>query len=286
MLKIGDFSRLAQVPVATLRYYDQLGLLRPARIDTFSDYRYYTVDQLPKLNRILALKDLGFSLDQIARMVQTDIRAEELRGMLRMRQADAERELVASQARLARVEARLREIEDEGRPPRYDVVLKSIEPQWMLSTRRLVPSAEDMMWMCDDLHDRLRGWMRSHAIRALDPPAPQMVNLYFNSEYTEVDLDLEAGVLVPKSVSPSARAMADAPMPIAMRELEGHPLAACGVHQGAMQDLKHLIQGVLMWVGANGYAPAGPVRELHLAGRHGDPPDKRIVEIQVPVTAA
>ena len=67
MFKIGEFSRLAQVPVPTLRYYDQVGLLKPVKVDTFSGYRYYAASQLPRLHRILALKGLGFTLEQIAR---------------------------------------------------------------------------------------------------------------------------------------------------------------------------------------------------------------------------
>ena len=66
MLKIGDFARLSQVSVVALRHYDEIGLLRPVKVDPFTGYRYYSTDQLPRLNRILALKDLGFSLEQIA----------------------------------------------------------------------------------------------------------------------------------------------------------------------------------------------------------------------------
>ena len=79
MLKIGDFSKLAQVSVKTLRYYGQLGLLKPAWTDRFTSYRYYALDQLPRLNRILALKDLGFSLEQIRRLLRDDLSAAELR---------------------------------------------------------------------------------------------------------------------------------------------------------------------------------------------------------------
>ena len=93
MLKIGDFSQLGQVSVRTLHHYDERGLLKPAEIDDFTGYRFYSVDQLPRLNRILALKDLGFSLDQIGRLVQDDVPAEQLRGMLTLKQAEIERQL-------------------------------------------------------------------------------------------------------------------------------------------------------------------------------------------------
>ena len=90
MFKIGDFSKLAQVSVKTLRHYGKMGLIKPAWIDRFSGYRYYTADQLPRLNRILALKDLGFSLEQIRQLLRDDLPAAELRGMMRMKQAEVE----------------------------------------------------------------------------------------------------------------------------------------------------------------------------------------------------
>ena len=60
MYRIGEFSKICRVPVSALRYYSDLGLLPPVSIDPASGYRYYEVAQLPRLNRILALNDLGF----------------------------------------------------------------------------------------------------------------------------------------------------------------------------------------------------------------------------------
>jgi DNA-binding transcriptional MerR regulator len=72
MLKIGHFSKLSHVTVKALRLYDQLGLLKPSHVDHFTGYRYYLADQLPRLNRILAFKDLGFSLEQIAKAARRE----------------------------------------------------------------------------------------------------------------------------------------------------------------------------------------------------------------------
>ena len=115
MLKIGDFSQLAQVSVRALRIYDEMGLIKPVHVDKFSGYRYYETEQLPRLNRIIALKDLGFSLEQVSHLLDGELSAEKLRGMLMMKQAEIEQELNESQLRLMRVEARLRQIEREGK---------------------------------------------------------------------------------------------------------------------------------------------------------------------------
>jgi DNA-binding transcriptional MerR regulator len=95
MVKIGYFSRLSQVPKKTLRYYDQIGLLKPAYVDEFTGYRYYNISQLSRLNRILALKDLGLSLEQIGRILTGELTAAELRGMLILRQSQLQEEVTS-----------------------------------------------------------------------------------------------------------------------------------------------------------------------------------------------
>lgn len=284
VLRIGDFSKLAQVPIATLRYYDQLGLLKPARVDKFTDYRYYDVEQLPRLNRILTLKDLGFSLEQIERLLEDNVSVSELRGMLLLRQADAERQVQQEQARLARVAARLREIEQEGKPPPYDIVTKSVAPLWIVSTRRFVAHASDMGELCWTLHDELRAWSATYALTLLPPPAPQLLNLYYNNEYTETDLDLEAAVLIapPKENVRKRARQAKTKPDIILRELRGETLVASGLHRGPMDEIGALIQALLTWVGVNNYEIVGPARETHLVDRAAETP---LVEMQIPIRA-
>jgi DNA-binding transcriptional MerR regulator len=115
MIKIGDFSKLSLVSIKTLRYYDEMGLLKPVNVDRFTGYRYYSASQLPRLNRILALKDLGFSLEQIAQVLNEGVSLEQLRGMLRLKQAELQQHITGEQERLARISARLNDITMEGR---------------------------------------------------------------------------------------------------------------------------------------------------------------------------
>ncbi|MCB0148878.1 MAG: MerR family transcriptional regulator, partial [Caldilineaceae bacterium] len=130
MFKIGDFSRLAQVSVRMLRHYDKLGLLTPSHIDRFTGYRYYTIDQLARLNRILALNGLGLTLQEIADLLGdgSEVPVDQLRGMLVLRRKELERELADKRWQLASVEARLQQIEQENDPDPYEVIVKSLEP--------------------------------------------------------------------------------------------------------------------------------------------------------------
>src|SRR6266568_4353810 len=124
MLKIGEFSRLSQVPVKTLRYYDEIDLFKPSQIDRFTDYRYYTLDQLTPIHSIMALKELGLSLEEIAQLLDKDLPPEQIRGMFRLKQAEAQQRLREEQARLAQIEFRLRQIEMEGMMETVDIVIK------------------------------------------------------------------------------------------------------------------------------------------------------------------
>src|SRR5260370_900819 len=93
MFLTGEFSQISRVSKRLLQYYDEIGLLKPARIDTHTGYRYYSATQLPRLNRILALRDLGLSLDHIAVMMQADVSDVEIHGMLLMKKAELEQTL-------------------------------------------------------------------------------------------------------------------------------------------------------------------------------------------------
>jgi DNA-binding transcriptional MerR regulator len=117
MFRIGDFAKISGVSVRTLLYYEETGLLKPQRIEPVNGYRYYSVEQIFRLNRILAYKDLGFSLKQIASFLNQDLSAIEIKEMLDQKQSEMHKRIEEEQARLARLQARLRQIEQEGKIP-------------------------------------------------------------------------------------------------------------------------------------------------------------------------
>ncbi len=143
MLKIGEFSRLSQVTVKTLHHYDEMGLLKPSLTDPFTSYRYYTLDQLPRLHTIMALKELGLSLEEIARLLSENLSTEQIRGMYRLKQSELQQRVREEQARLAQIEFRLRQIEQEGIISTLDIVIKRIEPFSALTMRRIFHSRQE-----------------------------------------------------------------------------------------------------------------------------------------------
>jgi DNA-binding transcriptional MerR regulator len=78
MLRIGEFSKLSRVSIRMLRHYDDIGLLKPAEIDRFTGYRDYSPEQLPVIGRITSLKDMGFSLADIVKVLEIYENRDEL----------------------------------------------------------------------------------------------------------------------------------------------------------------------------------------------------------------
>jgi DNA-binding transcriptional MerR regulator len=142
MFTIGDFARHGRVSVRMLRHYDATGLLHPARVDPASGYRFYEAAQLARLNRIIALKELGFTLDQVRAMLDEQVSTEQLRGMLRLRQAELQSAIAADTSRLAQVAARLRIIEMEGTMPADDIQVKPIPAVWVAELTAIAASHE------------------------------------------------------------------------------------------------------------------------------------------------
>ena len=270
MLKIGDFSKLAQVSIKALRHYGKLGLLKPTWIDRFTSYRYYALDQLPRLNRILALKDLGFSLEQIQELLREDLSAAELRGMMRLKHAELERLVQAEQARLARIEARLRQIEQEGMMPDYEVVLKAVPPRRVVGIRDAIPTYHDI----ERLLEELRAYLQTHDV-ALDATRPGMA-IYYDAEYRERELDAEAA-------APLARPLPGTPR-TAVHKLPDVETMACVVHQGDYKGLPGVHNTLMAWIEVNGYRVAGPNRDVRLQGPEpGLDAASYVTEVQFPV---
>src|SRR6516162_8619663 len=154
MFSIGEFSRIARVTPRQLRHYEELGLFKPKRIDPETGYRYYSAFQLPRLNRILALKELGLSLTQILRLLDEHISTEEIRGMLIMRKAQIEQTLRDELERVRSIEARLGQIEEQGELF-DDVVLKAMPARTFLSIQQVVPSKEEGFALMAEVHRAL-----------------------------------------------------------------------------------------------------------------------------------
>ena len=267
MFKIGDFARLSKVTVKALRHYESVGLLQPAHIDASTGYRYYMASQMSKLNRIMALKDLGFSLEEISILLHADMDPEHLRTFLEVKHSEISSRVRDEQTRLARIENYMKE---EGHAMRYDCVIKQIEPVRVASIRDHIPthSEQGHLWQALGEH------IEKHGVKVV-PPC--MVIYHQGSS----DSSIDAEVIEPIS--------GDLPETdrIKVKILEGVTEMACVVHKGPYQTLHNAYSSLLNWLEENRYEIAGPQRELYLAGEWSTTDtNEYITEIQCPVRKA
>jgi DNA-binding transcriptional MerR regulator len=270
MIKIGDFSKLSLLSVKTLRYYDEMGLLKPVQVDRFTGYRFYSASQLPRLNRILALKEMGLTLEQIRMLLENDLPVEQLVGILRRRQVELRQEMRENEAMLQRVEARLRQFEQENTMPKNEVTIKSIPALWVASVRGIVPTYPEQYILWDQLEPLLQ--------KAQVKPAGPCFTLDHDPEYHEKDHDLE----VCEPLAGEARLEA----PAQVRLLPAVESMASLIHEGPFSTLYQSYQDMLKWIETNGYQIVDCNREIYVEvrGQAGAGEDAgKVTEIQFPV---
>jgi len=273
MFSIGEFARLGTVSVRTLRHYDEIGLLRPARVDPETGYRCYTAAQLGQLNRIIALKELGLSLAQ-ARQLVTGITAEELRGMLVLRRAQLEQELQAHKNQLLEVEARLSYITREGTMPADDITVKKIPAMGVVAIAGPAPAfgPENIV----PVVNRSRQQFDQLAMPELASPAGPYMIFYEHGQ----DSDITVYLALPVAERP-----AEVPAPAQYLVLPEVEVVAAVRNGRAASIFPMVYHDLVQWAGAHGFQTSGPGREIWINEVDDIAEiEQQVFEVQLPFT--
>ncbi|MRS06032.1 MerR family transcriptional regulator [bacterium] len=272
MFKIGSFSKMNKVTVKTLRYYDELGLLSPSYVDEATGYRYYLASQMPRLHRILALKQYGFSLAEIIVAMEQDFSTAKMIEYLEDKQKDITRTLESERRKLVQVENYLRVLRREAVIMNYDVVLKELPSVIVASMRLIIPSYETF----NSIFPEMAEIMVKDNVRCTNPG--YCFTVYHDGEYKEKDIDVEICEAVVTAGRGSEK--------VRYKELEGVPTAACIIHKGPYHTIGISYSAVNQWIDENGFEIIGQPRESYLDGIwNKENPEDWITEIQVPVRA-
>jgi DNA-binding transcriptional MerR regulator len=270
MLTIGEFARLGQVSPRMLRHYDETGLLTPDEVDPQTGYRFYDVVSLGRLHRLLALRDLGFTLEQIRPLLEDGVSVEQLRGMLLLGRAQIEQNVADEQARLRRVAAHLRALEGSTTVPIQDIVVKRSEPIRLAEAVGTAPGygAENL----GPLFARLLPQVLAHLERA---GARSGISVGHYEEWSDDgSVVLHAGFDVGDQDVPSGDGVAVAYLP---------PVEVASViHRGCMEGIAPAFEALIRWVQDSGYQLAGASRELYHEF-HQEDPTRHVTELQVVV---
>lgn len=277
MFRIGEFAQIAQVSGRQLRFYDQLGLLRPAHIDHQTGYRYYTIRQLPRLNSILALKELGLSLEQIGPLLEKEMSPAELRSMLTLKRAQLERSLQEEEARLRHIESRIAQIDREGKAEGFDVIVKAIPATPTLTINGAFENMDEVV--------RMVRTVAEEGTRQIKPALRDKLVVIARNDLDSEKLDLDIGFTLTRPSNASVRIAGD--LVLRAGELPAVETMATIVRPGTNAESHTSFSAVGRWIEANAYEIAGPCREIFLEPITGPPGfEGALVEIQFPVRKA
>lgn len=271
MFKIGAFAKLGGVTVKTLRHYDELGLLKPARVDAESGYRYYTADQLLTLRRITGFKEQGLTLEEMRPLLIGPASPMDAERTLLEKRKELERQIEEAQRQITEVDERLGRIARDAMAAKEGTfLLRKVEPVLVASIRETLPRSQLCL-----LLDELKRYVGSHGE---EPDSGLTIIWHSRADCGEELSDIEVAISISKSIQSSGRVM--------IYQLPGIEEAASYIHQcnPYIDDCK-AIEALRGWIASEGYRPVGqiPFREIYLT------PDKniygqyRMAEAVVPV---
>ena len=266
MYRIGQFSKLGRVTIKTLRHYDEVGLLTPAHVDDENGYRYYTTAQLFRLNEIVALRQMGFSIPEITALVD----GHNMAVTLQQRKAEIVSEQKEVQNRLSRLENYIFE-QKEGHKMDYQAVIKEIPAYTVFSYRTIIPNYAALGEIMPTVGEKAGN--ANPGVKCVEPH--YCFNVYHDGEYMETNADVEiCQAVINRGKDADGIVFKDIP--------------ACTVasvlHRGSYENLGKAYAYAMQWVEQNGYRVSDLVRESYIDGiwnkeNIGD----WLTEIQVPV---
>jgi DNA-binding transcriptional MerR regulator len=270
MLTIGEFARLGQVSPRMLRHYDQIGLLTPDHVDRQTGYRSYAIAQLGRLHRLLALRDLGCSLEQICQLLDDDPPVEQLRGMLRLRQVQIEQSVAEEQARLRRVEAHLRILERRVGMSTINVVIKTAEAVRIAEVAELAPGFghENLGPVFERAVPRLLGALGQQGV------TPRMMIAWYEEPADDGSVVAHIGFDIGNQKVTDTDGVSVVDLPAVN--------VASAVYRGTMEGMSSAYESLIGWIEDSGHRLAGRSRELYLEWDN-DQPERSTTELQVPV---
>lgn len=273
MFKIGEFSKLSGLSINTLHHYNEIGILKPDHIDEFTGYRYYSAMQLVNVNKILALKDAGFSLSEIGTILNDSPSSDSIIPMLEDKAEILEQALENESKRLSRLRTNIFLIKNGGVPIMNEITIKKVEPILIASTRKKIKKFdfEESGKMWADVNNFID---QSETKRTI----PCMI-LFHNSTWIEAaDMwDIEVAEPVTKCVDDNDI--------IKVYELPAVDKMACIVHQGPFETIGESYQAISEWIQKNNYKINGPVREIYHKGDwETSNPEEYVTELQFPLS--
>ncbi|SES11053.1 MerR family transcriptional regulator [Salipaludibacillus aurantiacus] len=266
MYRIGLFSKISKTTVKTLRYYDDIGLLQPAYTDETNGYRFYTTDQLVQLHHIVALRQMGFSIEDILHVKDGD----KLGQILARKEAELEAEIKAAADKLSRIK-NFKNQQERGFSMSYQAVIKELPECIVYSKKMRVPNYDAYFELVPKIGEEVTA--ANPSLKLAQPEYSFIV--YLDGEYKEKDFEVEFCEAVESFGTDTDT--------ITFKKIDSVQ-AVTVLHKGPYNHLGEAYAYVFKWIEDNGYTATGHPRESYIDGIwNKDSKEDWLTELQVPV---
>ena len=280
MFRIGEFSKLCGLSADTLYHYEKQKILIPMSVDKYTGYRYYDASQIVTVNKILALKDAGFSLIEISNLIKDDAPVRLLLEMLENKAQLLETTLEEEYNRLERLHTNIFLIKNGGIPQMNEIIIKTVEPIFVASTRKVF-AKESFDENLEQMWPTVNNYINEKSIKRTIP----CLMIYhsgwwdmkqWNLIYDEQTLDVEVVEPITKFFEGNEE--------VQVYELSKVEKMACIVHHGSFSTIGKTFETLFEWIRINDYVADGPIREIYHKGDWvTDNPSEYITELQIPI---
>lgn len=271
MFKIGEFSKLMQVSVRMLRYYDEIGLLKPAKIDKYSGYRLYSTEQIPILQKIILLRDVKFSAPEIAFALEHWDEPFMI-NKLENKKEEIQAEIRLEEQRIDKIKMAINGFRKKEISTNYNVSFKSIPSFKILSLRKVIPNynCEGILWA------ELYKFVEQEHIEILRQSNNNLA-IYHDEGHKDAKVDVEVGVIIKKLEKNKDGFI--------FRETEKIDTMACMMVYGPYENIGLAYQSFAYWLEQHAqYKMTGLSRQVcHRGPFEENDPNNYLTEIQMPV---
>lgn len=268
MFRIGEFSKLTQVSVRMLRYYDETGLLKPEAVDSWTGYRMYSAEQIPRLNKIIYLRDSGFNVSEIIAALNSENDSFIIEQLDR-KYKEIKFNIQAEQEKLMKIELAKKELLSGKNEIHYNVTIKAIPDYYVLSLRKVIPSyyAEGELWQ------ELSEYAEQHNI----VHSNDTFSIYHDADYKEENVDVELCAVVNKAGPEEP--------PFQFRHTDPVPVMACTMVYGDFSNIASAYLTFAEWLQNNSQykMEEGSRQIVHRGPWNEEDPQKYLTEIQIPL---
>ncbi|MBP3234761.1 MAG: MerR family transcriptional regulator [Eubacterium sp.] len=266
MLKIGEFSKLSRISIRMLRHYDDIGLLKPAEIDDLTGYRYYREEQLFIIGRITSLKDMGFALADIIKILDNYDDKEKMDAFLSERQKELSKLSKETEYKLMLLETARKRLRKEQKMS-FDVTVKTIPERYAATVHMVVPHYEDegMAWN-----------MMGECKEPLIPADPcYAIAEFLDDEFKEENVEIVVSMAVKGKYQDTEH--------VKFKTLPAVKVASC-IIKGNYDQMGEAYATVASWIKANGYKMNSPMFNIyHVGPAQTKNPEEYVTEACFPI---